>query len=62
MTIYIIQQRINDDLAGATQWETLWATQDKKQAQSDIEYIKTKHNESGDLMNWEYKIETTTLF
>ena len=62
MTIYIIQQRINDEIGGATQWETLWATKDEKEAQSDIEYIKTKHNESGELINWEYKIVKTTLY
>ena len=62
MTIYIIQQRINDDLAGATQWETLWATQDEEQAQSDIRKLQARKNESGDLINWEWKITTSTLY
>lgn len=62
MTIYIIQQRINDDLAGATQWETLWATQDEEQAQSDIRKLQTRNNERGELINWEYKITESTLY
>lgn len=62
MTIYIIQQRINDEIGGATQWETLWATQEKEQAQSDIEKLQTRQNERGDLINWEWKITTTTLY
>lgn len=62
MTIYIIQERINDEIGGATQWETLWATQEKEQAMNDIRKLKARRNESGDLINWEYKITESTLY
>lgn len=62
MTIYIIQQRINDDLAGATEWATLWATQDEEQALNDIRKLQARKNESGDPINWEWKITTSTLY
>lgn len=62
MTIYIIQQRINDEIGGATQWETLWATQDEEQALNDIRKLQARKNESGDPINWEWKITTSTLY
>lgn len=62
MTIYIIQQRINDEIGGATEWATLWATQDEEQAMNDIRKLKARRNESEDMINWEYKITETTLY
>ena len=62
MTIYIIQERINDEIGGVTEWATLWATQDKLEACKNIKKLQTRDQESGEVFKWEYRIETTTLF
>lgn len=62
MIIYIIQQRINDEIVGTSEWATLWATQDEEQAQKDIAKLQKKNEESGDILTWEYKITTSTLY
>lgn len=62
MTIYIIQQRINDEIGGKTEWATLWATHDKMEACKNIKELRTKDKESGEVITWEYRIETTILY